>query len=328
VDAAIVVAVIGAGATITAALVGLLKGHARKKSPHLPPLGLKYFHYISRAKIDMICSQLGLADQLDPQADLPRRTLEVVGALEKRGLVRNLDPDSDLERGIFFFRTNSTWRHGLFYFKAYDVTMVSYILWATHQSSLILLVGSPHNILGEKIAQDGVFVPGTSWAIDAIHQLLDSMRVDEPHYAEGHGRNHGSSDTPFQDIRIQRDTREDDYGFAMHLALSGALIQGGDSLTSPIVPKYESKFPKVPLQVASAALPLAVLCASHFAALPEAHLEILFRIFSNYLTTKKNLHQDLISAAREPHLRSRIRGLDLRKYNAVRVGSPVYSALA
>jgi hypothetical protein len=284
---------------------------------------LKYFYYISRPKIDMIGPQLGMSPVSSP-ADVPWHTLEIARQLENRGSVRSIESEVPLETNAFY-KSTSVWRHGLYYFRTHDIITVSYIMWATHRNYLILLVGSPYNILGEKVARDGIFVPGTSGAIDAIHQLLDSMRVDEPHYAEREGPDRNQSGDPFPDIKIERDKREDEYGVAMNLALAEAHVRTEDALRKATVPGYESE---VRWQSATPALPIAVLCASHFSALPEQRLEILFRVFSKYSSAKKNLYQDLVAMAREPQLRSEIQGLNLRKYNAVYVGSPVYTAIA
>jgi hypothetical protein len=166
VDTTIVVAIIGAGATLTAALVGTLRGRTRKKQSKHPSFGLRYFCYISRQKVEQFRSQLGLKDTLDSQTDLPCQTLECAAELERRGQIRGMDQGPGLECGVFF-RGISPWRHGLFYFRSAldDHTAVTYVAWREHGQSLILLLGSPNNILGEQVARDGLIVPGSTGAL-------------------------------------------------------------------------------------------------------------------------------------------------------------------
>jgi hypothetical protein len=259
-DARILVAIIGAGATITAALVSALKGRTRKKSFTPTPFGLKYFYYISRQKVEQIRSQLGLVDTLDRQTDLPRQVLESVAELEKRGQITNMDQGARLESGVFF-RSISSWKHGLYYFSsALDShTAATYVAWRECGRSLILQVGSPNNILGEQVAREGLIVPGTSGALSEIFALLDSMRAEERQYVD-------SREGPA--VRTQGG-HEEHYGVCWQYAFGAR----------------------------SRALSLATLCFGYFGTLPQARLEVLFRLFSKHPATTVSIYEDLRTEA-------------------------------
>jgi hypothetical protein len=259
-DATILVAIIGAGATITAALVSALKGRTRKKLLTHTAFGLKYFHYISRQKVEQIRSQLGLVDTLDQQTDLPRQALESVVELEKRGQITSMDQGAPLESGVFL-RSISSWRHGLFYFRSSldDHTAATYVAWRECGRSLILLVGSPNNILGEQVAREGLVVPGSSGALSEIFALLDSMRAEEPQYVESR------------------------LGPAVK-------IQGGHEEHYGVCWQYT-------FGARSRALSLATLCFGYFGTLPQARLEVLFRLFSKHPATKSSIYEDLRTEA-------------------------------
>jgi hypothetical protein len=77
-----------------------------------------------------------------------------------------------------FYVSTETWHHGLFYFRAGFpeeekalVTGVIYALWTMHGDSLFLLTGSPKHIMGDKVVREGVFIPGSSGAVDQVFQI-------------------------------------------------------------------------------------------------------------------------------------------------------------
>jgi hypothetical protein len=54
-------------------------------------------------------------------------------------------------------------------------------LWRKVGSTLFLLIGSPNNILGDKIVRNGAFVPGTSGAlIEVLRFVKRNLSTDEP----------------------------------------------------------------------------------------------------------------------------------------------------
>jgi hypothetical protein len=259
-DATILVAIITAGATITAALVSKLKGRTRKKLFTHSPFGLKFFYYISRQKIEQIRSQLGLVDAVNQQTDLPRQTLESVAELEKRGQITSMDEGTPLESGAFL-RSISSWRHGIFYFRSAldDHTAATYVVWRECGRSLILLVGSPNNILGEQIAREGLIVPGSSGALSEIFALLELIGTEEPQYIES---------GPGPAVKIHGG-HEEHYGVCWQYTFGAR----------------------------SRALSLATLCFGYFGALPQARIEVLFRLFSKHSSKKASIYEDLRTEA-------------------------------
>ena len=129
---------------------------------------MKYFYYISKPKVDMLKAQIGTAGfslasissklglgaasvslTAERQAQsLVGDTLSLVKALEKR---KALKPSYDLPRlnASDFYHDQGTWKSGLFKFDSIcDQPTVTYALWRVLKGSLILLIGSPNNILG------------------------------------------------------------------------------------------------------------------------------------------------------------------------------------
>jgi hypothetical protein len=329
---AVVAALITASGAIAAAGIATLKGMRSNKSARVPPSQAKYFHYISGSKVNMLGAQAGIAVSSSDE-DLSLRTIELTRKLEEHGEVADLSPDRRLGSSSYY-RSSGLWRHGLFYFTAgggpKPVGAVSYIAWHVHDESIILLVGSPQNLLEQKEARDGIFFPGTSSAVDAIFQLLDSIHVDEPHYVHnclGEGK-HGKYESGL--VKIVRNP-QDEGVLATHLAFSEPLIRTKNFLTSPMLPKRLLQNPSLqyplspsPSIEVSRALQLATLCVSQFAALEEARMEILFRIFSTYNPVGKNLYDDAVNAG-DAYLLA-LKALDLRKFKSVCVGSPIYTA--
>jgi len=199
-------------------------------------------------------------DTLDRQTDLPRQALESVAELEKRRQIISMDQGARLESGVFF-RSISSWKHGLYYFSSAldNHTAATYVAWRECERSLILLVGSPNNILGEQVAREGLIVPGSSGALSEIFALLDSMRAEEPQYV---------------------DSRE---GFAVR-------TQGGQEEHYGVCWQYA-------FGARSRALSLATLCFGYFGTLPQARLEVLFRLFSRHPSTKESIYEDLRTEA-------------------------------
>jgi hypothetical protein len=95
-----------------------------------------------------------------------------------------------------FIQDKGTWHHGLFsfnhppYFRDHKMSVITYVLWRTFGASIVLLVGSPRNILGEEaVIRDGVLIPGSNGAFFHLLDFIDnSIQTDEP-YAVTWNRN-------------------------------------------------------------------------------------------------------------------------------------------
>ena len=63
-----------------------------------------------------------------------------------------------------------------------NIGVATYLLWRPFKESLILLIGSPSNIIGERVVHDGIFLPGTSGAMESLLSFVENnMTVDEDH---------------------------------------------------------------------------------------------------------------------------------------------------
>lgn len=143
----------------------------------------RYFYYISKAKVDMLLSQLrysklalpkirpkvGVAGveieaEISPQAreNLIHDTLSLLRLMTRKRLIRDL-ADSSVIDTREFWHDQGCWFNGLFLFSV-EVELTTYFLWRTYQDALILLVGSPLNILGKKLVQDGVRMGFCGWS--------------------------------------------------------------------------------------------------------------------------------------------------------------------
>lgn len=257
--------------------------------------------------------------------------------------MRNLNSESSLDTGIFY-ETTAIWHHGLFYFKAgadeqsADLTTVSYLAWMEHANSLILLVGSPDHVLGNRVAREGIFVPGTSAAIEEITTLTKFMPSDES-------------------CCLSHDLRDGGSDKSIEVAGTSKLAFGDyDRCGSLAFPSVGSP---------PSAVSLAMLCFYYLSTLPVSRLDTMFRLFSKYTSIKQNIYADLkksvygdlatrasfkddparsefsqtgrmrktipdskqLASTKWKKVSSEVSRFHLRNYNTVWVGSPVYTAL-
>jgi hypothetical protein len=164
---------------------------------------VNYFYYISKSKVDMLLPQVEpgwkkslkklvgsvtfkgvkIDTELTQAADkdLISKLMYLDKRMREHNEIVSLADNAKPHTGVFLDYIGA-WRHGLYYFdKDGGPTFCIYMLWRKHLDSLLLLVGSAGNILGENIVKQGTFIPGTS---GAAHYIMDFIRehlsTDEP----------------------------------------------------------------------------------------------------------------------------------------------------
>ncbi|MEW8626868.1 MAG: toll/interleukin-1 receptor domain-containing protein [Candidatus Thiodiazotropha sp.] len=292
---------------------------------------VKYFYYASVPKLQMIGTQLGLAPSGLSVKELTDSTNEITAALEKKGSIKRLVTGQKLQTGQFYISTNS-WRQGLFYFSAGRrgrnnlVTGVMYVLWTMQDDSILLLTGSPEHILGEKVVREGLFVPGTSGAVEEVFRIAKHLSVDEPALLTGD--NIGPSPFHYGDVP----------GYEIH---EGTSNSSEDEVSRRFSLPYGWRDE-------SNALSLALFCFHHLSSLPATRIETVFRLFSSESAVGPSLREEA-TAVREKWLAynfiskdpdrlaeeqaaweridKTLDGFPLDQCKHVHIGSPLYTAL-
>lgn len=280
-------------------------------------MNTKYFYYISKTKVDMLLSQLrrsklaipkitpkvGVAGieieaEISSQArqGLIRDTVSLLTLMTKRKLIKELAEDPAINTRSYW-HDESTWFNGLFLFRV-EVDLATYFLWKVFQDAIILLIGSPQNILGEKIVRDGVQIPGTSGMYDQILRFVD--RNIQP-----------------DDIVLATDKRYQDHPYYEWLNLPSVVLElASDAI---FLDEFES------LPSSSKALSLGFLCLKHLIGLPQSEIDTVFRLFQEYdLEHPRDLLNWGSVLGGFPHITEQLKLVDVRR---VFVGSPIYTAL-
>src|SRR6266536_2804241 len=154
-------------------------------------MGLKYFEYISKSKVDMLEVQLrrrsfirrivgkvsafGVTAELsaDNNADesLVQRSLILMRAMDKRSLRHPMNEEAEFNTSTFY-EDRAEWSHGLFTFSGRsgggNASIISYLVWRRWNDAIILLAGSPLNVLGEHQISGDAQAPGTSGTWEAV----------------------------------------------------------------------------------------------------------------------------------------------------------------
>jgi len=159
-----------------------------------------------------------------------------------------------------FYRSETEWYHGVFYFANF-ATMVNvtatYVLWTTRGDSVVLLVGSPANIIGQNTPAQGLTLSSSGDALNTLGSMsfLEEIREDE--------ENHFSSSSHAQaGLRFDR--------------------------TPP------SRIDWIyTLRTESRSVPLAMFCFRYLAQLPPTRIDTVFKIFSTFGSSKGDCLADL-----------------------------------
>jgi hypothetical protein len=278
------------------------------------------FIYVSKSKVDVIEADLsrwrspqitatvsvpGVQFGVAPPADAPdlyRRTNALIRKMERRNRMVPLPQSGELDVSSFY-RDQSEWMQGLYSFKGDfsldgdSARVVTYLLWRRWQDSLILLVGSPQNVLGEQLVHGGVWAYGTtgSWTT-LLHFAETTLRTDEANL--------------------------------VGVAPPADRPRAGDlKWVEPGEIKGEAEEQPLPAEMMDSprALALAALCLGQLSRLPSSHLDTGFRLFQRLpLLLRGEVPGWVTGLLGQEGGRGK---LDiLRQCRMIYIGSPLYTA--
>lgn len=167
---------------------------------------LRTYRYISKTKLGVLEAQLRrrwkwvleaptpaggravLESHADPQegaGDLVRRAEWLTKKMRQKHYIVPLDHQDGLVTSTYY-EDKFEWFEGLYAFQgdisleAGTTQLVSYLLWRRWRNSIILLAGSPENVLGERVVRDGVWAYGTTGTWGAVKAFAErNLRTDE-----------------------------------------------------------------------------------------------------------------------------------------------------
>jgi PGAP1-like protein len=276
---------------------------------------IKYFYYISKAKLDMLKAQFSKNRSTgSSEFSTASLTQDMVALIASLNSTRQMVPFPTTDRltSAAFYADCSDWHSGLFSLNWMGNTpTIVYTLFREFGDSLVLLVGSPNNILGDKVISSQYFVPGTSGAQMAIlDYVAKAFKVDEPvavtvEEVDSYGYDGPMPEIARSEIRNPFRSSRNDYRAARE-------------------PDFLDSF-RFSLEADEQGRSLAVLCLSQLVKLPSAKLDLAFRVFSSHavLLPSEPPEYDF-----QREYLSRVQALGLAKYKMVYLGSPLYTALA
>jgi len=299
-------------------------------------MNLKYFYYISKEKIDMLNAQLEhkkiqfmnfnpkitfsgfsvTANVKTKHHNIINDTLSVIEKLNKKKFVKSIDQVSALRKKSFY-HDDSIWFNGLFYYDIQEVKIASYFIWKYWNNSIILLIGSPLNIIGEKTMQKGIYAPGTHLAWDSVINFMTlNFQTDENNLL-------GIS-------RLELIDAIDKQKFA------GIPISASDDWemlfrNSPDMPNVEphhemqSKYERYN-NYELGALDLGLFCVKYLSALPQNNIDTLFKVTRKIDLRRPTDLPKWIAAFGEFSTQANLK--DMERYRHIYLGSPIYTALS
>jgi len=142
-------------------------------------------------KIEVAGVSLGGEVKREANKGLVTDTLKLLKYLEKRDSIVELTTFTTLTTHDFY-HSEGEWHYGVFYFATITSVVATYLLWTTLGSSIILLAGSPANIIGQNTPKEGITISSTG---DAMHTVgsgsfLKALKTDEETFGplSGFGR--------------------------------------------------------------------------------------------------------------------------------------------
>ncbi len=290
---------------------------------------MREYIYISKRKVSVLDSQFrrvqapgvnvtfplppgGIGLQFNPQvrdeeAELVKRTTKLITKMRRGKHIVPLEDRDELDVRTYYCDT-SVWSHGLFSF-AGDFSLdqgsgrvVSYLLWRQWNDAIILLAGSPENVLGERVVHDGVWAYGTSGTWESVlHFAQTALGADEPDLAEASG----TSDRWSVDHLLPHDGPD------------GERLEGESDQHGGLSPE---------LLTSPRAVALAVLCLKHLTRLQQGRIDTAFRITERLPVDNRMSPPDWVvetlGASRGYNERIRL----FQRYRAVYIGTPLYVA--
>ena len=226
--------------------------------------------------------------------------LMVIERLNEHKLVAAFDDHTSIAAGTFY-SSSGTWRVGLFCFQAFgSAAAVAYFAWRRFDSTLVLLAGSPDNVIGRRVAQDGISIRRTGDIMQSLEpSIRDIMTSEEVSPAKGLPRRRVYVQPLDENRRIEQ--------------------------------RRNRIYTNIPLAT------LSLFCLRDLATLPEMNIETVFRIYrqsAHHGDALADLEaENAAGRAEYPTLfdeqsLTTARTLGLAGIRHIYVGSPLYVAIA
>jgi hypothetical protein len=267
----------------------------------------KYYYYASKNKIEMLEAQfekwdvskispklelagvsIGTDIEVKDNSHLIKRLSRLIKIMNHKKIIQSLS-QGEIEAKIFgfgYYQEESDWHNGLVSFGS----EVSYVLWKLWNDYIILLVGSPAHILGERFVTESnerPFPMMTPRLIERLYFLADSV--------------HDNS------VQAQRLSEE---GKNKTFFLEEEKIKSD----SPIILASQEANP----------LGLGILCTQHLRNMPQSKIDTVFTLFKKYTFVRPDDLPIWIKSLQN-YSDETIRG-KLEKCKGVFTGSPIYTA--
>ena len=273
----------------------------------------RFFYYVSQAKVEMLLPQLRSEGTVDARGEsLAAMAIDLIERLQRHELILPVDEHRALAPSEFYTST-AVWRNGLFFFRTMVSTTVAYFLWRRIGDGIIVLAGSPDNIIGRRVARDGVMISSTGDAIGSLGSMniLEAIVTDEvPAVVLGGGRTSSAIPAARKTMHVERRQVQPD--------------------------RRQSSYNRIYTRTSHIAL--ALFCLDELSGLPEMNIETVFRVYSRSTARTGTLFEDLKVEYEEgrkeyPDLFTddnldAARTLGLDKVRTVYLGSPLYTAVA
>lgn len=279
--------------------------------PSTPQVAPRFFYYISKEKVEMLLPQLQSRESpQDANEPLVTRTLRLIHGLDRNDLVAPVDDSNDLVASQFY-SSKAVWRNGLFYFGTMVSVTVAYFLWMKHGDAIIVLAGSPDNVIGQRVVAQGVHISSTGDAIDSLGsmQILEAINTDEVASVVVGG---GSTSTRIPAAKKRL-----------------ALNTGN--------PLEDHNWLRDRIYTHSRETGLAIFCMDHLAQLPQMMIETVFRVYSRRSAERGTIFDDLKTEnekGREEYptlytdeCLEEAKRIGLPNLRTIYVGSPLYTAI-
>lgn len=266
------------------------------------------------AKLGIGAASVSLTAEKQAQT-LVGDTVSLLKSLEKKNAVKPSDLLPRLEKSCFY-HDQGIWKNGLFKFDSMcSQPTVIYALWRVLKGSLILLIGSPNNILGEKIVAGDCYIPGTSDAhLNILRFIDDSFRFDESVAVRTEPANTYGDDLPVPEASNST------------IVFSSAPKSREEVFNRMRSHKAEDELVFIPNE---RGVNLAFLCLRQLSQLADTHIDTVFRIFSIHDIPKLDDTEHFESSWRfdAKELVEQAQDLGIFDFDRVYLGSPVYTAL-
>lgn len=261
-----------------------------------------------KPEIEMLGISIGTDIKFRDSTNLVRRTTSLIDKMKQRKYIRELTKCEELDTSGLY-NDDSIWFNGIFSFNVENAEkekIFSYLLWRPWRNSIILLVGSPNNIIGEReIKGSGVFSSfeiSTPMLLEVyLNMVAESFQSDEENFVR-------LSDSSFSDNPLVP-------------VSSIPSINSDISISKHKVVNIPSKLIYLP-----DALKAGVFCVKYLSHLPQSRIDTTFKIFRKMDLNRRTNLSEWIRALRDSSGNSI--SPELWKYKRIYIGSPLCTALA